>query len=614
MLSNEALKCIHASVDPEREESYHEAGNLLLELRKWKGKKLDAEQGLAALTNQFYAYLNSFMWVQAALLAWGGKLFNPEPRAVKIVLNAINKHRKVLAMGGSAQAKTYTACARLLLRWVLDPHNTLMKLISTTGGHARSNVYSQTVRLHRSSIIPFPGLIRQDYIGMTTDDLSSSITRVAIQEGEPGTAALRGFHPTPRKIPHPLLGDMTFSMALLDEAEGIPDGVWKGVDNMAATENVFVYGATNPLDISSEFAMRAEPLNGGWPVFNEDEDTEWEGRENWHVVRLDPSKSENVVQKRMVYDGFMSYEGWLDYESKGVGSPDRDAFGHGKYPSQAVEYQIFSPNIINRLIGTYDFIGSAIDWATFDGAYAEGGDRAILTTGKYGLAQSWADERGKEWFLPAPRWVIYAEQQFQIEKQYFEGKPDAILMGDEIVEICTRLHVAPEWFSMDKTGNGMGVHDYLRHKLGPALLGIEWGEAATELKVMDEDTKVAKEQFQGIVSEMWFVARQWAEFDLLKISPRIQSRRLIQQLSNRKYSYVTKALRKAESKKDYKKRPPHESPDDADSLIMAPQLIRGRGFEKPAMIPQPKKRSKPSLWDLGPPKQTSDRPYKWVNV
>ncbi len=494
---------------------------------------------------------------------------------------------------------------------MLDPENTLIKLISTTGGHARSNIYSQMVRLYRASIVPFPGIVRQDYIGMSTDDMTSAITRIAIKEGESGTAALRGFHPTPRRIPHPLLGDHTFSIAILDEAEGIPGGVWKGVDNLAATGNVAIYAATNPLDISSEFALRAEPLEG-WAMMDEDA-TEWEGREGWLVIRLDPSKSENIVSRKVIFKGLMEYEPWLDLESKGPGSPDRDAFGHGRYPTEAVEYQIFSPNITNRMVGSFNFISPETEWASFDAAYAEGGDRPILTTGKFGMADRWYDRLDVEHVFDRPKWCIWAEQQFAIKRQYHEDEPNVILMGRELIEICTRLHVAPENFIMDRTGSGVGIHDFLKLEYGGAITGLEWGSGATDLKIMEEDSKLASEQFYGLISEMWFAAKQWAEFDCLKVSPNIQTRRLLQQLSNRKYKFVTKALRKTEGKDIYKKRPPHESPDEADSFIMSTQLFRQRTHERPAMLPPKRSRERKSLWDFTPPEREVKVPgYSWV--
>lgn len=617
-LTHDQLDQIHDAVELGEEESYLGAGRLALELAEYKGAdKIDRpNRGQEVISSLFLGYLYKFMWSEAALVAWGSRQVNPKPRCVQIVLDAINTRKKVLALGGSAQSKTYSASWRYLLRWVLDPEFTLIKLISTSGGHARSNIYSQFVRMHKTSIVKLPGIIRQDYIGMTTDEQQSSITRIAIKDGDSGKAALRGFHPTPRPKRHPLLGNMSFSIAILDEAEGIPDGVWTGVDNIVATENAAAYAATNPFDISSQFAMRAEPIDG-WNTFNRDTDTEWEGHEGWKVVRLDPSKSENVVQKRMVFEGFMSREEWEVLEQKGPASAERDAFGHGCYPTQAVEYQIFSPNIINRMTGWYVFLEAPINWATFDGAYAEGGDRAILTTGKYGLADQWTDPKGKTWRLISPKHVLFIEQQFEIERKYFEGKPNSILMGDNIIEICTDLHVAPEWFAIDKTGNGLGIHDYLRLKYG-GILGVEWGEAATEQKILEEDTKKANEQFSGVISEMIFGAQQWAEYDVLKISPSMNSRRLLQQASNRKYAYVGRGLRKAESKKEYKERPPHESPDELDSLVMAPFLVRMRGKDSPAMLPPPSPPPKRSLWDFGPSEsdlaKAQDKPYKWVKT
>lgn len=476
-----------------------------------------------------------------------------------------------------------------------------------------SNIYSTFVRFHRESIIPMPGEVRQNYIGLDPNDLHSAICKVSIQPGETGEAALRGFHPLPRGYYHPTFGEMSCSIALLDEADGIPTGAWKGVDNISATPNVWVYAATNPTKQNGEFGIRAEPLDGGWGEWDRENSVEWEGQQGWWVVRLDPAKSENVMEREMIYDGFMDYPGFLTYEAKGTQHPDYDVYARGRYPSSTAQYNVIPSNILNIVVGDVNFIGSVENWGSFDGGYALGGDAAILTTGRYGLCDSFMNKKG-ELFEFAPKMIAIAEQQFEIERVLKDGEPNSILMGDELIEIMTRLHVRPEYFVMDKTGNGLGVYDYLRLAYGN-ILGVEWGEAATNLKILEEDSKTAEEQFYMIRTEMWFGCSIWMEYGNFKISPRMQTQKLFAQLGNRKYTYHSKTLRLVESKADYKKNNREQSPNEADSLIMVPQLLRTRTEGRPSMD-LPPKRPKRSLWDdlrRSSPEQSEPRPA-WVDV
>lgn len=470
-----------------------------------------------------------------------------------------------------------------------------------------SNIYSTFVRLHRESIIPMPGIVRQDYIGLTTDDMHSAISRIAIKEGESGESALRGFHPLPRTQPHPIFGNMSWSIAILDEAEGIPAAVWKGVDNIASTKNVEVYAATNPVDITSEFGMRAEPLDGGWGNFDREDDTEWEGQQRWRVVRLDPAKSENVVARKEVFPGFMDYGGYCDYEAKGPASPDYDTFARGRYPLVTIQYHIIPSYFLNGAKSTLHFIGQTENVASLDPAFEDGGDNPTVTTGRYGLCAGWYD--GKEFVKMEPKWCLQIEQQFVLSRR------DTADMTEDVIEICRDLHVRPEWFIMDATGNATGVRDLLKRSFGE-ILALHWGEGATDRKIIEEDTQPAEELYNNIMSEMWFAFSRWLEFGYVRFSPTLDSKQLFSELTSRKYTRIGKIMRQAEAKKDFKKRNSGKSCDSADSAIMLVHLCRLRGEGQAAMLGPTKEKRKKTLWDdLNPYVElTEEKSPEWVEV
>jgi intein/homing endonuclease len=444
-----------------------------------------------------------------------------------------------------------------------------------------SNAFAGFKRLHTEASFKLPGILRYDFIGLNTDARYASIEQVAIKPGDDGRAALRGFHPIPRKNPHPKFGDLSVVILMLDEADDVPSGAWTGVDNIVSGQtaggNVSVYAATNPIKPSSEFAKRATPLKG-WEIVDENHTMEWEGREGWHVIRLDARQSENYKQRKEVFKGLMTWEAAKGYESKGMNHPDYQTFVLGLYPKQSSMFYICPPYLLDGAVGTYHFVRAPFDIAVEDPAFAEGGDRAIFTSARYGLVDGWTDAEGK-FHEMTRRWCIQLDQQFDMPKK------NTLEMGDDVIELCKKLHVRPEWFATDATGMGHGLADYLLRRFGD-VLAIQWGEGATEHKILEEDTELAIDRYDGLISEMWFAFARWLEFGYVKISPMVQTRELFHELSTRLYRQVSKTKSRANSKQEYKSVNSGRSPDHADSAIMVVHLVRMRGQDRAAMLPE----------------------------
>jgi hypothetical protein len=177
------------------------------------------------------------------------------------------------------------------------------------------------------------------------------------------------------------------------------------------------------------------------------------------------------------------------------------------------------------------------------------------------------------------RWCIQLDQQFEMAKK------NTLDMGADVVTLCRKLHIRPEYFGGDSTGMGHGLFDYLLVRFGD-VLPIQWGEAATEHKILEEDTETAEERYDGLVTEMWFAFARWVEFGYLKIAPSVQTRELFHELSTRLYRQVSKSKSRANSKAEYKSVNSGRSPDYADSAIMLVHVVRMRGQDRAAMLPE----------------------------
>jgi len=143
--------------------------------------------------------------------------------------------------------------------------------------------------------------------------------------------------------------------ALLDEAEEIPSGVWEGVANLLASgwgpETVKVCCATNPRDVTSKLAQLAEPVTG-WTTLNMDTDTEWVSAERWQVLRLDGATTENVAERKLVFPGFLTFDGFQKYALElGGQSPKYLTFGRAMYPLAALQNTIIPYSLLEAVIG-----------------------------------------------------------------------------------------------------------------------------------------------------------------------------------------------------------------------------------------------------------------------
>lgn len=529
--------------------------------------------------------LDTERYALAGAVLWGSALFNSKPRAVNQVLKFVRAHQNFICLGGAALGKTYTLICYLLLDWIRDPEYTECKIISTTGGHAKSQSFSTLQRLYKASIIPLPGLSMDGFVGLNPKDRHSAISLIAIPQGEDGRGVLQGFHPVPRTRPHPVFGSMSRVRALLDEAEEIPAGVWEGVSNLLASawgaEAVKVACATNPRDVTSKLAQLAEPVTG-WTTLNMDTDKEWVSSERWTVLRLDGADSENVQEKRLVYPGFLTYEGFQKFALElGGQSPKYLTFGRGMYPLAALQNTLIPYSLLEQVIGQYIFDGRVVGCAGIDLAF-DGGDRIILAAGRYGKAIGFQPLNGAVTLFKKARYCVQLDQFYELPKE------KTIALASSIEQRCKGLKIHPDWVTCDRTGVGTGVHDALCEQWSGSIRGVMWGSDAGERKILSDDHDFAIEILEGIDTEMYLRVRKFLEFGFVCFSPQVQTSQLFKELSGRRYQPATKGVSgkariKLEPKKEFRKRLGW-SPDIADAVVMMVHGASINGPEKATMM------------------------------
>jgi hypothetical protein len=326
IISKERLVELRAILDPRTPEATIKGAEYIINhLVVKRAKRYDVTLAFSQWTILNYTnfLLSKNAYAEAATLLWGKELFTVEPASVRMIWEELPKNCEVAIMGAGSTGKTYSVGVWLLLDWIRDPEYTCIKVLSVTQEHAKRNVFAQMKNLHRNAIVPLPGIAQERSIQVGSDD-KQGIHLVPIPAGDDGKGRLRGFHPVPRGTIHPQFGSLTRIRVILDEAEEIPQGVWEDVDNILGNkdgvETIKVIAASNPKDVNSKFGQLCEPV-GGWDGENMDFSERWSSRLGWRTLHIDGSKCENVIEKKLIYPGLLTWEGYSKYLLLPEGSP-----------------------------------------------------------------------------------------------------------------------------------------------------------------------------------------------------------------------------------------------------------------------------------------------------
>lgn len=514
-----------------------------------------------------------------AKVLWAPAIFSADPASVRLMWGAIKESSQLMVMGAASVGKSFSLGVWIYLDWLRDPENTNVKIVGPSEDHLEKNLFSHLVTLHQSAAIPSPGTCIRLGITLDLHKRDAGIYGVVVPIGKKAPARLQGIKVKARPKAHPTLGKMTRLRVMLEEAEDIPVGIWDDVSNILSNtdgvEQFKIFAAFNPKDQNGACGVRCEPMDG-WGHFDLDASYRWHSRRGWEVVRLDGQTSENVIAGTVVYPGLQSKTGLerIISNSGGVNTPGYYTFARGAFPKDGADLVIIPQVLLDDVMGEYQFVTSTVV-AGVDIAL-EGDDNAVMTVGRYGPASGWRKRPTRDFpdgevvhFVsldgrPARKSVLQIDQQFKLPKA------ETITMAKAIRTTCEDAGVDPEWVCVDRTVNGAGVHDYLKSTWGP-VKGVNPSFAASEIKILEEDTETPHQLYERLVTELWYAARKFFEHKLIKISPTVPTERLFNELTTRQFNTNARGKIKVEAKVEYKSRG-HKSPDFADSLTM---LIHG---------------------------------------
>lgn len=580
------------------DDKWVDAGNAALALIGKPASVQSQSQALSVLRNLFQFLLDSENYLAAATLQWGTDVFMAEPESVRRSFEVMEKGSMILMMGGSSLGKTYGIGAWMLLDYLRDPLYTTVKLAAVSEDHLRKNLFAHVSNLFRNCAIPckYKIDVRDSdlWMGVKEAGFEFGISGIAFKQSQETSGQFKGhkFKPV-RKKPHPKFGYFSRLRVLGDEGQNWPGGPFQDFNSLIASmsgpDRIKIVVAFNPENTSCHVVQMAEPEQG-WTEEDMEKLYDYESKAGWMVCRLDAAKCENVIQKKLVYEGLQTYEGYLKYlKAGGDGSAAYSCFARGWPPMKGSIYTIIPPGWPQQARGEATFLDNPVILGSVDLAFM-GKDSAQMAVARWGLAGGWRDHMGQ--YHPfvdrlnvknqKPRHVLQIDQLLPMSKH-----DDTVKMAEEIMGRAKMLGIIPTNLVVDKTSIGLGVHSHLNKVWGESV-GISWNEKATAQKILAEDLSGADEQCEGVMSEMWWTFRRWIDPTCcaILINPIIPPQPLNTQLTSRRYSPGKSGKIKVESKEMYKGRNGQVSPDEADAIIMLTYLVRQNGDVLPGLVEQ----------------------------
>lgn len=516
------------------------------------------------------------------------------------IFKAIHDNNKLLIMAGSSLSKTYSAGIFFTLDFLRDPFYTNIKLVSANEDNLRKNLHSHISALFKTMSIPLKHdlTIRDNdmYIGVKGWISEMGISGIAVKQGVISSGGLRGHKvKSIRKHPHPKFGYLSRLRILVDEGQDVPSAGYGDLQTIEASmdglDAIKIIVPFNPVDLSRRAVEMAEPPEGYHPDQIETLHY-YQAKSGYQVLRLDASRFENIVQRKTVYPGFITYQAYLGFMRGGDNSAAYYV-ARGFPPMKDSANTVIPPEWLQTQRGEAVYVSAVKNLISADLAF-QGRDKAVMVLARWGLAAGWRKERGEMVFFEdrlnpgerKARHVLTIDQVFILPKS-----DDTVTMTQELMGRAKQLMVDPENVCLDMTGNALGVWSHTT-KFWGNVLGINWGEKATELRVLSDDMGTANDVYDNLPTELWFSFKRWLDPRVcgILINPIIPTTPLYRQLSSRRYSTVKDHKSRVESKDSYKARNAGVSPDEADAFIMLPQLIRTRMPVIPGMMEAPSKK------------------------
>jgi len=476
---------------------------------------------------------------------------------VEMMVHAWCNYKYISIIGHQRAGKTYNSAHIAWLDYCANPFETLSNFVTVTFEGLRIRMWSDLMKAIET------GKIKQGFtIRNTSNELRVFPEQAGRESGE--KYQIRGMAVDKNKdAPGKIKGAHAPRVRLfIDEAENVSDAIYDAMDNPMSAPDAKAAMLFNPLLWNSPAGRLMIPKAGLSSISAND--LFWETKRGI-CLHFDGLQSPNLTQNKVVFPGILTRENVdearrdltensVAWWSRIRGFPPPDGMVSQIFPSQIVEKG--KPAII------FDFATEPC--ITLDPAF--GGDDCVVHFG----------QKGK---LRDGRMAINATGSEVIK---FSVGENAALIDHQItarvIELCKSRGVKPSNFIMDRSGPGRGVYAMIHKSWSPEIHGIDYGGAATERPIRNDEDDKACDVYEKFVSELWFRARESIADGILGGLSSLNEL-TVEDLSSRLYEtkVVTDGTKMvAETKAEMKKRL-GRSPDNGDAFVQFAELLIREG-------------------------------------
>ena len=363
-------------------------------------------------------------------------------------------------------------------------------------------------------------------------------------------------------------------LVIVDEAGGVEEMIFKGVDAITPNANARVLLVGNPTNPGGRFheAFTNEALGYNCFTISAFDTPNFTANGISNVDKLlelftPPEGVKQADWSKKVSESLkMPYPALIDpavvysrYHEWGVDSPHWESLILGEFPSQS-EQALFPADLVEKAFNYKE------------GVYRNLHDENDPDNGKtYGEMTGWIVPEGdREYGLDMARFgmdrtVLTPRHGGFVEQQITWNKVDLVSSAERVINLIDPYKKTN--IKIDDTGNGGGTTDALnrfQHQEGYE------GRPAYQYVVHPYNFSRAPRdpaKFADITSEIYWNLSQW--FKNKAIAFAYYDKELKSELLARRWSFTTNGKIKVESKEDYRKRTGGKSPDKSDSLALA---------------------------------------------
>ena len=464
--------------------------------------------------------------------------------------------------GPAASGKSLAASLFALEYWLEEPWATSVIMASTTKSALARRLWYYVQDLHAKIPAEIGNKgepVYSEYmVRWKMGDKKNGIFGLAVEEG-PLEEAL-----------HNLIGYHNKRVALIvDEGPGVREALFGACDNLSKNPEFKFLMMGNAESREDPHGRFSEPM-AGWHAIDPATDTEWEtqgamAKGNGVCVFFDGRKSPAITEP----DGEKKYpflinqrqiQDAMDYY-KTDEDPRFWSQSIGYWPPVSIKRTVLDERIVynNHVTQPATWYTSFRWCAALDPSY-EGGDRKVFQAFK--LGQLGGDDHN--------RWQIEFAKPVELKISIRQDEEIHYQIVHQCVDLCENLNIPAGRFAIGSSGEGGGLLSIFRREWGP-VVGIEEAGIVSERPVSHSNPKPCCEEYDRVVTELWFAVREFAIHGCLRAMPA----EAIREFYTRRWDIQSRKVR-LETKKELS-RHFRRSPDYGDAVAFCVELARRLG-------------------------------------